>query len=307
MASLYREHSNDVSDRVRGSIQDARRVEARIEERYGVALRDLEMLEIGPGQFLAQLTYFAISNRVIGIDRDMIVRGYRLFAYLGMLRTNGVQRTIKTLGRKFMGVDRNYAVHLMRELNLIRLPPMKLCVMDVCDMSFPENAFDFVYSRSVLHHLPNPASAIDEIVRVLRPGGVAYVSIHPYTSQTGCLDPRIYTHRRHEVLGWQHLRPEVCDKVHAPNVYLNRLRLEEWRSLFGSRMPKVEYILTPTDDLGALERATELQKQGQLLDYPLDELLAGEFVALWRKPASRLVETRHITQSERSARPLLQL
>ena len=124
----------------------------------------------------------------------------------------------------------SYEVHLMRELDLTQLPPIRLCVMDVCGMSFPENSFDFVYSRSVLHHLPQPVTAINEIARVLRPGGVAYVSIHPYTSETGCLDPRIYTDRRHEVLGWQHLRPGARGKVQPPNVYLNRLRLEEWRS-----------------------------------------------------------------------------
>jgi len=224
-----------------------------------------------------------------------------------MLETNGVRRTIKTVGRKFMGVDRKYEVHLMEELGLTQLPRIRLCVMDVCGMSFPDNSFDFVYSRAVLHHLPQPVTAINEIARVLRPGGVAYVSIHPYTSETGCLDPRIYGRRRQEVLGWWHLRRGASGAVQQPNVYLNRLRLNEWETLFASRLPGVEYILTQTDDSGALDRATALQKRGELLDYSLDELLAGEFVALWRKPGFRSMGVESVAQSKVPGPPMIEV
>lgn len=307
IAGLYRQHSNDVAGRVRGSIADARRVEARLEQRYGMELRDLDVLEIGPGQFLSQLTYFAMANRAIGIDRDVIVRNDGPLAYLRMLETNGVRRTIKTVGRKLIGVDHTYEVHLMKELGLAQLPPIRFFVMDVCGMSFPDNNFDFVYSRAVLHHLPQPVIAMNEIARVLRPGGVAYVSIHPYTSETGCLDPRIYGRRRNEVLGWQHLRPGVSGTVQQPNVYLNRLRLEEWQKLFASKLPGVEYIVTRTDDSGALDRANGLQKRGELLDYSLDELLAGEFVALWKKPDLRSTKAHQAAQSKVPARPMVEV
>lgn len=36
---------------------------------------------------------------------------------------------------------------------------------------FPDGFFDSVVCRSVLHHLPNPKRALEEIVRVLKPGG----------------------------------------------------------------------------------------------------------------------------------------
>jgi len=39
------------------------------------------------------------------------------------------------------------------------------------DLPFPSDYFDLVYSWGVVHHLPNPAKAIDEIYRVLKPGG----------------------------------------------------------------------------------------------------------------------------------------
>jgi len=283
--SLYRLHSkDDISDRVRMRIEDARRVEDRVRERFGLELRDLDLLEIGPGQFLMQLTYFALRNRVVGVDRDMIVSGFKPFGYTAMLGTNGARRTLKTIGRKLMGIDRRYASELLGQLKLERLPELTLYPMDVCEMSFARDSFDFVYSRSVLHSLPHPANALDEITRVLRPGGVAYISIHPFTSQTGCLDPRIYTDQRHEVQGWPHLRPHLQGAIEKPNVYLNKLRLSDWQRLFASKMPGVEFTLSRADD-SALEAAKNLHRQGELLEYSLEELLAGEFVALWKKSA----------------------
>ena len=45
-------------------------------------------------------------------------------------------------------------------------------------LSFPDNHFDFVYSHGVLHHTPNPQSAINEVYRVLKPGGQAIVMLY---------------------------------------------------------------------------------------------------------------------------------
>jgi SAM-dependent methyltransferase len=283
--SLYHLHSkSNISERVRVCIEDARRVEDCVRERFGLQLRGLDLLEIGPGQFLTQLTYFAIRNRVVGVDLDLIIRGFKPLGYAAMLKTNGARRALKTIGRKLMGIDRRYASELLRQLELERLPKVALFPMDVCEMSFARGSFDFVYSRAVLHHLPDPASALDGIVRVLRPGGVAYVSVHPFTSQTGCLDPRIYTDRRDEVLGWPHLRPRLQGTINAPNVFLNRLRLSDWSKLFALKMPGVEHIVARSDN-SVLEAAKSLQSRGELLEYSIEELTAGEVAAVWQKSA----------------------
>ena len=39
------------------------------------------------------------------------------------------------------------------------------------DIMFGDNVFDAVVCRSLLHHLPHPELALDEILRVLKPGG----------------------------------------------------------------------------------------------------------------------------------------
>lgn len=44
-------------------------------------------------------------------------------------------------------------------------------VADAQDIPFPDNTFDCICSMGVLHHVPNTQKAIDEIYRVLKPGG----------------------------------------------------------------------------------------------------------------------------------------
>jgi SAM-dependent methyltransferase/DNA-binding transcriptional ArsR family regulator len=42
---------------------------------------------------------------------------------------------------------------------------------DVRRLPFPDGAFDAAYSSMVLHHVPDPAGAVAELARVVRPGG----------------------------------------------------------------------------------------------------------------------------------------
>jgi phosphatidylethanolamine/phosphatidyl-N-methylethanolamine N-methyltransferase len=46
-----------------------------------------------------------------------------------------------------------------------------LAVMDAEKLEFPDNSFDVVMAQYVVTAVPNPETALDEFVRVLRPGG----------------------------------------------------------------------------------------------------------------------------------------
>jgi SAM-dependent methyltransferase len=48
--------------------------------------------------------------------------------------------------------------------------------MDATTLVFPDATFDLVFSFNVFEHLPDPRATFAEIVRVLRPGGLAYIS-----------------------------------------------------------------------------------------------------------------------------------
>jgi len=45
--------------------------------------------------------------------------------------------------------------------------------MNAMALDSPDNSFDFVYASNLLHHLPEPQTAIREMYRVLKPGGKA--------------------------------------------------------------------------------------------------------------------------------------
>ena len=54
----------------------------------------------------------------------------------------------------------------------------RLLRASAAELPFADETFDLVYSNGVLHHLPETQRAIDEVHRVLRPGGMAIVMLY---------------------------------------------------------------------------------------------------------------------------------
>jgi ubiquinone/menaquinone biosynthesis C-methylase UbiE len=53
-------------------------------------------------------------------------------------------------------------------------------LMDGCNLGFPDNCFDLIYSLSVLEHIKQIDRAIEEMVRVVKPGGIMYHVYAPF-------------------------------------------------------------------------------------------------------------------------------
>ncbi len=56
--------------------------------------------------------------------------------------------------------------------------PEQICVADAENLPFEDNRFDLGYSFGVLHHSPDTAKAIGQLVRVIRPGGELKIMLY---------------------------------------------------------------------------------------------------------------------------------
>ncbi|TPV95693.1 MAG: class I SAM-dependent methyltransferase [Myxococcales bacterium FL481] len=278
---LYQMHVHDVPCQVRELLADVANTRRSIEALLGGELVDKRVLEIGPGQKLKTATILAHRNCVTAIDLDFVARDYHVGDYMRMLRDNGAVRAGKTLARKVLGIDRVFERELLRALEIDEAPQIQLLRMDAAKMAFDASMFDCVVSFSVFEHLRRPAAVLDEVKRVLFPGGVACVYVHLFTSETGAHDVRVLSGQRDGIPYWAHLRPEHRHLV-RPNSYLNEVRLGDWRALFDSHWPGARFELFREPHLqGELARVRQL---GGLANYEDDELLSSVLAVLWKKP-----------------------
>lgn len=82
-------------------------------------------------------------------------------------------------GARYTGVDLTDAsIELVRSRFAIEGLTAKLRVADAEALPFADDSFDLVYSHGVLHHTPETQQAVDQLHRVLRPGGTAMVMLY---------------------------------------------------------------------------------------------------------------------------------
>ena len=179
-------------------------------------------------------------------------------------------------------LDAKFNKELCRQLGVARLPNPPVLQMNAEKMTFADATFDFIFSCSTFEHLADPGAVIDEVNRVLKPGGVAHISLHLYTSDSGCHDPRIYSGRRDGLPLWSHLRPEHLPKVQG-NAYVNKISLADWRELFTSKVPTVSLRTAEDSNHRLRAELASLRRAGELAEYTDEELLSIELVAIWKR------------------------
>lgn len=109
-----------------------------------------------------------------------------------------------------------------KALGITNLPNPTFSQGDICHAIPKSEAYDIVVSWSTFEHLSAPKIALQNAIRPLRPGGVLYIGIHLYTSNSGPHDLRAFT--GFPLPFWAHLRASTSHSI-QPSSYLNEWRL----------------------------------------------------------------------------------
>jgi SAM-dependent methyltransferase len=104
-------------------------------------------------------------------------RGLRVLEIGCGLGTDGAQ--FAKAGADYTGIDlTEAAIELARRRFEVSGLRGEFRVADAENLDFADQSFDLVYSHGVLHHTPDTARAVQEIHRVLKPGGRAIVMLY---------------------------------------------------------------------------------------------------------------------------------
>ncbi len=139
--------------------------------------------EIGTREFFDEVERHRYQTewhipRVVGFDRW---RGQKVLEVGCGLGTDAVN--FARAGAIYTGVDLTEgSIALVRKRFEMEGLAAELRVADAEALPFADESFDMVYSHGVLHHTPDTRRAIDEVHRVLKPGGTAMVMLYHKSS-----------------------------------------------------------------------------------------------------------------------------
>jgi ubiquinone/menaquinone biosynthesis C-methylase UbiE len=152
---------------------------------------------------------------------------------------------------------------------------------DVSKLPFREQSLDLVTSVAAFEHFLDVPSVLKEVHRVLKPGGFAWVLVHPFSSLSGghnvSLSEVPLRAIPRGIDPWDHLRKRRLS-FHVPlNEWRRDRYLEEFRRYF--KVVKHYCALREGENIITSEIESELS------DYSRDELTCGAYVIVVSKPS----------------------
>ena len=127
-----------------GRLQKAAKIIAVLRDAYGDGLATATLLEVGASTGIMTAAFAEVCNRVVAFDLD------RVALHAGAELTGGIPAAAQRV---------------------------RLLVGDGCSMPVAGDAVDVVVCNHVYEHVEDARALMDEIHRVLRPGGVCYFGI----------------------------------------------------------------------------------------------------------------------------------
>jgi SAM-dependent methyltransferase len=175
-------------------------------------------------------------------------RGLRVLEIGCGLGTDGAQ--FAEAGADYTGVDlTEAAVELARKrFELFNLPG-KFQTADAENLDFADECFDLVYSHGVLHHTPETAKAIQEIHRVLRPGGRIMVMLYHRGSYNYRVNISLLRRAGTHLLKWR-LGIKLINKITGEPIDSLREHARLLKSEKESYLKPAEFLSQHTDGAG---------------------------------------------------------
>ncbi|MGE0451712.1 MAG: class I SAM-dependent methyltransferase [Vicinamibacterales bacterium] len=154
---------------------------ADVKQYWSTHVNDIEVIQapVGSAEFLSEIEAYRYEKMpyLRPIATSPTFRGKRVLEIGCGPGVDSVQ--IATAGAKLTAVDLTpQAVALTRQHLSVRGLEGTVQEANAEQLPFPDGSFDIVYSHGVLHHTVNTQKAIDEVRRVLAPGGRAIIMLY---------------------------------------------------------------------------------------------------------------------------------
>lgn len=240
---------SDDAGRLDRLLEELAELPALYEKLSGQPAHRARIFEIGYGARPVRLiALHSMGFDVTGIDLDVPMLQWSTSRLLQILRTNGVERALKTAVRNLFFDRREQkalASVLARRGYSLRMDPSRLLVGDAARFPFQPHQFDFLYSFDVFEHIPRPdlETLTAHLAHALAPGGIALIAPQIYTGICGGHLPEWSNYMATQstprsTRPWEHLHPSPL----LANVYLNRLTRADYRAIFSAHFQIIEEI-----------------------------------------------------------------
>ena len=245
-----------------------------------VEVKKARILDVGCGQTATQMALFKADGAdVTGIDIEVPTYIMNMKKFIQVIKINGVERAIKSLLRHLFFDARFFKELSFHYGKTVSFDQLDIRLMSAASLSLPDNCFDFIYSIWVFEHIDHVPAAIQEVNRVLKPTGIAWIGVHLFPSLSGGhhLD-WIWPDEApsNKVPPWDHL----LDNKYPVNTYLNRLRLDQYREIFHKHIDVFNSTLTYE---GEEFLTPELEQILRHKGYTREDLLTRTSIFLCRK------------------------
>lgn len=256
-----------------------KRIQHELELRLGGPLHGRTLVEVGCGQWQANASLFAAEgNDVVAVDPELPPRSVRQF--FGLLGKAGSQRAVKTLLNELF-FRRHFDRSLFALAGARRTKNRARCFR-VGGERIPlrDGTADAVFSDNVFEHIPDVPSVVDEMHRVLKPGGIVFLIIHPFAAYSGGHHLETIQHGENSnahsrIPPWDHLRRNL----YPSGVYLNRLRANDYLQTLEKRFTTLRWDKLQPEG----ERFLTQEILAELPGYDREELLTGKLIYTGRR------------------------